>query len=101
MNLFDFGLRYLAGGAKQDVFKVAVVGIGCRLPGNVHNPDRSSTLPTIIGFKKELPSYRGNISDFLSPPESVGEGYVSSGDPTLFDISPREGRPRGASARRT
>src|SRR5712692_7897852 len=101
MNVFDFGLRKIAGGAKHNVFKVAIVGIGCRLPGKVDSPDTYWDLLLTKGCGiKEIPSDRWNVEAFCDKdPDAVGKGYARSGgflddirgfDAAFFDISPRE-----------
>src|SRR5262245_49033617 len=101
MNVFDSGLRQIAERSKSDVFRVAVVGIGCRLPGKADDPNKywELLLTKSCGIK-EIPSDRWNIEAFCdTDPDAVGKGYARSGgflddvcgfDPAFFDISPRE-----------
>src|SRR5262245_21723696 len=101
MNVFDSGLRQIAGGARHDVFKVAVVGIGCRLPVKIDSPEKYWDLLLTKGCGiREIPSDRWNPDDYCDDdPDAFGKGYARSGgflddirgfDPAFFDISPRE-----------
>jgi len=80
---------------------VAVIGIGCRLPGGAHNPDAFWNLLTSgLSAIGEVPKDRWNVDAYYHPdPEEPGKmvsrwgGFleeVSGFDPAFFSISPRE-----------
>src|SRR5271154_7175914 len=81
---------------------VAIVGIGCRLPGNVHGPDQLWDFLLAHGDGMiEVPADRWNLDRFYDPdPNMPGRMYTRSGgflqdslwdfDPEFFGVSPRE-----------
>ncbi len=79
---------------------LAIVGIGCRLPGGVESwQDYWSLLEQGRDAIEETPSERWNLQKFYAPDPAPGKtqsrwgGYVRSidqFDPQLFGISPRE-----------
>ena len=80
---------------------LAVIGIGCRLPGNVSTPeDCWRVLADGIDTITEIPSDRWNVREYYDPdPQASGKtntrwgGFVPDAgmfDPVLFGISPRE-----------
>jgi acyl transferase domain-containing protein/NADPH:quinone reductase-like Zn-dependent oxidoreductase/acyl carrier protein len=81
---------------------IAVVGIGCRLPGGAN--DAESFWNLLVEKRTgivDVPSDRWNVDAFYDPnPEAIGRmktrkggflpGDVFSFDPSFFDMSPRE-----------
>lgn len=92
-------LRELEDGAREPI---AIVGMSCRLPGGVANPDDlwrlvDTETDAISGFPKD----RGWELERLynADPDAIGTSYVREGgflydcaefDPEFFSISPRE-----------
>nr|VFJ45213.1 MAG: Acyl transferase domain-containing protein [Candidatus Kentron sp. DK] len=79
---------------------IAIIGMGCRLPG-ANSPDTYwQLLQNGIDAVTEVPSDRWNIDDFYDPdPEAPGKIYTRHGgflpeidkfDPEFFGMSPRE-----------
>jgi acyl transferase domain-containing protein/ubiquinone/menaquinone biosynthesis C-methylase UbiE/acyl carrier protein len=80
---------------------IAVVGLGCRFPGEIHGPDRfwNALLNGVDGIV-EVPSERWNIDEYYDPEMDVpGKMYTRYGgfireidqfDACFFGISPRE-----------
>jgi len=80
---------------------IAIIGIGCRLPGGVKNPtDFWSLLQDGVDAITEIPTDRWNIQKFFDPDQSKpGRTYAKWGgfvdgidqfDAQFFGISPRE-----------
>ena len=81
---------------------VAIVGIGCRLPGNVSGPEQLWDFLLARGDGIiEVPPDRWSLDRYYDPdPEMAGRMYTRSGgflqsslwdfDPEFFGISPRE-----------
>lgn len=81
---------------------VAIVGIGCRLPGGVHGPDELWDFLLARGDGiSEVPADRWSLDRFYDPnPDMPGRMYTRSGgflrdslwdfDPEFFGISARE-----------
>ena len=81
---------------------IAVIGVGCRLPGGADNPDLFwHLLENGVDAVTEVPRDRWNIDDYYDPnPEIPGKIYTRAGaflqltidrfDPLFFGISPRE-----------
>ena len=81
---------------------VAIVGIGCRLPGKVHGPDQLWEFLLAHGDGIiEVPADRWSLDRYYDPdPDMPGRMYTRSGgflqgslwdfDPEFFGISPRE-----------
>ena len=81
---------------------VAIVGIGCRLPGKVHGPDQLWDFLLAHGDGIiEVPADRWSLDRYYDPdPDMPGRMYTRSGgflqdslwdfDPEFFGISPRE-----------
>lgn len=80
---------------------IAIIGIGCRLPGGVKNPtDFWSLLQNGVDAITEIPTDRWNIQKFFDPDQSKpGRTYAKWGgfvdgidqfDAQFFGISPRE-----------
>lgn len=80
---------------------VAVVGMGCRYPGDVKNPDEFwELLESGRDVLREIPSERWDIDAYYDPEMTVpGKMYVRHGhylddidqfDPQFFGLSPRE-----------
>jgi acyl transferase domain-containing protein len=84
------------------VTDVAIVGMGCRLPGGVRTPrEYWSLLTGKVDAMVEVPADRWNLDLFYDPdPDAPGRMYVRKGgfltdpiwdfDPEPFGISPRE-----------
>ncbi|HVI46388.1 MAG TPA: amino acid adenylation domain-containing protein [Chitinophaga sp.] len=81
--------------------KIAVIGMGCRLPGNVHSPEDFWKL--LLGEKNTvtgIPADRWNANEYYDAASGVrGKMYTREGsfisdadkfDPLFFGISPRE-----------
>ena len=80
---------------------IAIVGLGCRLPGGVENPEAFwELLRDGVDAATEVPSDRWNIDDYYNPdPDAPGKMYtrqanflnnVDHFDAQFFGISPRE-----------
>ena len=81
---------------------VAIVGIGCRLPGKVHGADQLWDFLLARGDGIiEVPADRWSLDRYYDPdPDMPGRMYTRSGgflqdslwdfDPEFFGISPRE-----------
>lgn len=80
---------------------IAIVGIGCRLPGGANSPDAFwRNLCGGVNAVREIPSNRWNIDKFYDPePGKPGKSISKWGgfidcldqfDPDFFGISPRE-----------
>jgi acyl transferase domain-containing protein/NADPH:quinone reductase-like Zn-dependent oxidoreductase len=84
------------------VVEVAIVGMGCRLPGKVRGPDELWDFLLAHGDGMiEVPADRWSLERYYDPdPETPGRMYTRSGgflqdslwdfDPEFFGISPRE-----------
>ncbi|MEY2933626.1 MAG: hypothetical protein RL033_4375, partial [Pseudomonadota bacterium] len=80
---------------------IAIVGIGCRLPGAASTAGEFwNLLQRGVDVSREVPSDRWNVEEFYDPdPESPGKAYTKRGffldridcfDAEFFGISPRE-----------
>ena len=80
---------------------IAIVGMGCRFPGNVRTPeDFWNLLKSGRDILRDIPSDRWDIDEFYNPEVPVpGKIYVRKGyyldnidqfDPQFFGLSPRE-----------
>lgn len=80
---------------------IAVVGMGCRLPGGVTDPESYwKLLAGAVDAVTEIPRDRWDVDAFYDPdPEAPGKMYCKHGaflndidrfDPQFFNISPRE-----------
>jgi acyl transferase domain-containing protein len=80
---------------------IAIVGIGCRLPGGANDPDSYwNLLRNGVDAIREIPPDRWRIEDYCDPkPGTPGKTYSRWGgfmdqidlfDPEFFGISPRE-----------
>jgi len=80
---------------------IAIIGLGCRFPGNANNPGAFwSLLQQGIDAVGEVPPGRWNVEAYYDPnPETPGKSYTKQGgflqqvdqfDPLFFGISPRE-----------
>ncbi len=80
---------------------IAIIGMGCRLPGGVDNPEAFwQILQDKVDTITEVPPERWNIDDYYDPdPEAVGKMYTRYGgfldqidkfDADFFRITPRE-----------
>jgi len=80
---------------------IAIVGIGCRLPGDVRSPEECwRVFAGGIDAVTEVPAARWSVDEYCDPdPAALGKtngrwgGFVSDPDlfdPALFGISPRE-----------
>lgn len=81
--------------------RIAIVGIGCRLPGGLNDPEAFWQFLLEGGDAvTEFPPDRWSVDDFYDPdPDKPGKTYVRHGafldhvdtfDPEVFGISPRE-----------
>ena len=100
MNSIDVGLGDTVG-LRDDIFKVAVVGIGCRFPGKADSP--AAFWDLLIGKGsgiRAIPTDRWNPDAYYDPDhDALAKGYAKAGgfiddvfgfDPNFFDLSPRE-----------
>ena len=83
---------------------IAIIGMGCRLPGGADNPEAFwQLLCDGVDTISEVPKERWNIDQFYDPdPDAKGKMYTRYGgflkeavdqfDPQFFGISPREAR---------
>ena len=80
---------------------IAIIGMGCRFPGGVDNPERFWELLHMgVDAITEIPLARADLREFYDPnPEIPGKMYFRHGgflptvdgfDPEFFGISPRE-----------
>ena len=80
---------------------IAVVGLGCRLPGGSATPDAFwQTLRGGIDTTSQFPADRGDATALYDPdPDAPGKAYTTRGaflgrvdlfEPEVFGISPRE-----------
>jgi acyl transferase domain-containing protein/acyl carrier protein len=93
------GLPHIISNMPRD--RIAIIGIGCRFPGGVNNPEALWKL-LIEGREAvgEVPPDRWNVERFYDPePGIVGKSVARRGgfvegidqfDPQFFGISPRE-----------
>lgn len=93
--------RKLAAAERRQPEPIAVIGIGCRLPGGVLGPDDLwRLLASGTDAVGPIPSSRWDVGAYLDPdPEAPGKMYSNAGgfladvdrfDPRFFGISPRE-----------
>jgi acyl transferase domain-containing protein/aryl carrier-like protein len=80
---------------------VAIIGVGCRMPGGVADPEGFwRLLHDGVDATSEFPAARGGAAAYYDPdPEAPGKAYVTRGgfldevdrfEPGVFGISPRE-----------
>jgi malonyl CoA-acyl carrier protein transacylase len=80
---------------------IAIIGIGCRFPGEANTPERFwQLLKDGVDTITEIPSYRWLAEEYYDPdPEAPGKMYTRHGgflgpvdtfDASFFGISPRE-----------
>jgi thioester reductase-like protein len=80
---------------------IAIVGIGCRLPGGVNDPENYwQLLSSGVDGTRDIPADRWDVDAFYDPdPNAPGKMYVRRGgfldkianfDPQFFNIPPRE-----------
>ncbi|NEP60017.1 MAG: polyketide synthase, partial [Symploca sp. SIO2G7] len=80
---------------------IAIIGMGCRFPGQANTPEQFWTLlHNGVESLTEVPSERWNIDDYYDQnPETPGKVYTKTGgfldnvdqfDPQFFGISPKE-----------
>lgn len=88
---------------REDEEAIAVIGMACRFPGGVRNPDHFWTLlHGGVDAITEVPSQRWDVDAFFDPdPETPGRMYTRWGgfvdhverfDAEFFGISPREAK---------
>ena len=86
---------------RQQTEPIAIIGIGCRFPGGVIDPESFwELLYNGVDAISEVPADRWDIDAYYSPePGTPGKMYTRYGgfirdvdqfDPTFFGISPRE-----------
>ena len=86
---------------KEKTEPIAIVGVGCRFPGNVNDPASFwQLLHEGIDAVSEVPSGRWDVDAYYDPnPDTPGKTYTKQGgyiqqvdqfDPLFFGISPRE-----------
>jgi acyl transferase domain-containing protein/acyl carrier protein len=80
---------------------IAIIGLGCRLPGGINDPETFwQLLATGGNTRSEIPHDRWDVDQYYDPdPEAPGKMYTRYGnfltevdqfDPAFFGISPRE-----------
>ncbi|MFI7601288.1 type I polyketide synthase [Actinoplanes sp. NPDC049681] len=80
---------------------IAIIGLGCRMPGGVADPEGFwRLLVDGVDATGEFPTARGGAAHYYDPdPEAPGKAYVTRGafldevdrfEPGVFGISPRE-----------
>jgi malonyl CoA-acyl carrier protein transacylase len=80
---------------------IAIIGIGCRMPGGVDTPETFwALLANQVDAITEVPANRWNINEYYDPnPDAAGKMYTRYGgfldnidgfDPAFFNIVPRE-----------
>ncbi|MBV2156584.1 type I polyketide synthase [Kitasatospora sp. SUK 42] len=90
-----------AGAGSRTAEPVAVIGLGCRMPGGVSDPEGFwRLLRDGVDATGEFPAARADASRLFDPdPEAPGKAYVTRGgfldevdrfEPGVFGISPRE-----------
>ncbi|GAB2626314.1 hypothetical protein GCM10027168_67580 [Streptomyces capparidis] len=91
-----------ADGAPRLDEPIAIVGLGCRLPGGADSPEAFwRLLSEGVDATSEFPADRGDASALYDPdPDAPGKTYVTRGgflggpvdtfEPSVFGISPRE-----------
>ncbi|WP_414520853.1 type I polyketide synthase [Umezakia ovalisporum] len=86
---------------KEKSEPIAIIGLGCRFPGNANDPSSFwRLLHEGIDAVREIPSGRWNVDKYYDPnPGTIGKTYTKQGgfieqvdqfDPLFFGISPRE-----------
>ncbi|MUG91819.1 SDR family NAD(P)-dependent oxidoreductase [Scytonema sp. UIC 10036] len=86
---------------KEKTEPIAIIGIGCRFPGNANDPSSFwRLLHEGLDAVTEVPSGRWDVDAYYDPnPEAQGKTYTKQGgfiqqvdrfDPLFFGISPRE-----------
>jgi acyl transferase domain-containing protein len=90
-----------AGSERQAAEPVAIIGLGCRMPGGVSDPEGFwDLLRDGVDATGDFPASRADASRLYDPdPEAPGKAYVTRGgfldevdrfEPAVFGISPRE-----------
>ena len=90
-----------AGAGRQAAEPVAIIGMGCRMPGGVSDPEGFwELLRDGVDATAEFPAGRGGAGRLYDPdPDVPGKAYVTRGafldevdrfEPAVFGISPRE-----------
>ncbi|WP_225849149.1 type I polyketide synthase [Streptomyces sp. HPF1205] len=90
-----------AGAARRAAEPIAVIGLGCRMPGGVTDPEGFwELLRDGVDATGEFPASRADAAKLYDPdPEAPGKAYVIRGgfldevdrfEPGVFNISPRE-----------
>ncbi|MBD2342289.1 SDR family NAD(P)-dependent oxidoreductase [Calothrix sp. FACHB-156] len=86
---------------KEKTEPIAIIGLGCRFPGNANDPDSFwNLLHKGIDAVTEVPPGRWDVDAYYDPnPDAPGKTYTKQGgfiqqvdqfDPLFFGISPRE-----------
>jgi len=86
---------------KRAAEPIAIIGMGCRLPGAANTPEAFwKVLHDGVDTIEEVPADRWNVAEFYSPdPDEPGKAYIRSGgfikdvdlfDPQFFGITPKE-----------
>ncbi|MEH1781707.1 MAG: type I polyketide synthase [Nostoc sp.] len=86
---------------KERTEPIAIIGLGCRFPGNANDPDSFwHLLHEGIDGVTEVPPSRWDVEAYYNPnPDTPGKTYTKQGgfiqqvdqfDPLFFGISPRE-----------
>jgi acyl transferase domain-containing protein/aryl carrier-like protein len=90
-----------AAAGRRDAEPIAIIGLGCRMPGGVRDPEGFwQLLQHGVDATSEFPASRGAAAAYYDvDPETPGKAYVIRGgfldevdrfEPGVFGISPRE-----------
>lgn len=103
MTMYSAGEAYQGvGRGAEDVEPIAIVGIGCRLPGGVESPAEFwELLKSGTDAITEVPKARYNIEKFYDPDQSKPGTLVAGGEAALASLCDANARRRTHHAYRT
>ena len=100
LGLLDQVHHKLEAAEREKNEPIAIIGVGCRFPGNANNPASFwRLLKEGVDAVTEIPSDRWDIDAFYDPDPKALKAYTRHGsflrevdqfDPLFFGISPRE-----------